>query len=147
MDESTMRATAPHGIRVALLLRNHLGNHDRCAFSAFAAETSRPLPYRPWVSGGHRVDAACDARQRRGLRTRAPGDVADTSRPGNQTWKSFVAPCPQHAGLFRLRATRSERGASRGLAEHPPDRKSTRLNSSHRCISYAVFCLKKTKEN
>src|ERR1017187_7106238 len=22
-----------------------------------------------------------------------------------------------------------------------PDRKSTRLNSSHRCISYAVFCL------
>src|SRR5437879_9082074 len=25
------------------------------------------------------------------------------------------------------------------------DRKSTRLNSSHRCISYAVFCLKKRK--
>src|SRR5437879_9393076 len=24
----------------------------------------------------------------------------------------------------------------------PKDRKSTRLNSSHRCISYAVFCLK-----
>src|SRR5207248_9272737 len=31
---------------------------------------------------------------------------------------------------------------------HPPnrrDRKSTRLNSSHRTISYAVFCLKKKK--
>src|SRR5437763_2996836 len=27
-----------------------------------------------------------------------------------------------------------------------PDRKSTRLNSSHRCSSYAVFCLKKKKE-
>src|SRR5437762_10647747 len=26
------------------------------------------------------------------------------------------------------------------------DRKSTRLNSSHRCISYAVFCLKKIKK-
>src|SRR3712207_8056905 len=26
-----------------------------------------------------------------------------------------------------------------------PDRKSTRLNSSHANISYAVFCLKKTK--
>src|SRR5437762_7699410 len=26
-----------------------------------------------------------------------------------------------------------------------PNRKSTRLNSSHRCISYAVFCLKKKK--
>src|SRR5437879_9972899 len=27
------------------------------------------------------------------------------------------------------------------------DRKSTRLNSSHRCISYAVFCLKKKKND
>src|SRR5437879_13721354 len=27
------------------------------------------------------------------------------------------------------------------------DRKSTRLNSSHRCISYAVFCLKKKINN
>src|SRR2546430_4222878 len=29
------------------------------------------------------------------------------------------------------------------LREAPPDRKSTRLNSSHSQISYAVFCLKK----
>src|SRR3712207_8219337 len=28
---------------------------------------------------------------------------------------------------------------------HPRDRKSTRLNSSHANISYAVFCLKKKK--
>src|SRR5260370_20436649 len=27
------------------------------------------------------------------------------------------------------------------------DRKSTRLNSSHTCISYAVFCLKKKKDD
>ena len=36
------------------------------------------------------------------------------------------------------------------MNHHPnwTDRKSTRLNSSHRCISYAVFCLKKkTKQN
>src|SRR3712207_8160129 len=31
--------------------------------------------------------------------------------------------------------------------EHPGDRKSTRLNSSHANISYAVFCLKKKIEN
>src|SRR5207249_9845699 len=31
-------------------------------------------------------------------------------------------------------------------AEFPPDRKSTRLNSSHVSISYAVFCLKKKKK-
>src|SRR2546430_8446346 len=30
-------------------------------------------------------------------------------------------------------------------AVSPPDRKSTRLNSSHSQISYAVFCLKKKK--
>src|SRR5437764_11141699 len=30
-----------------------------------------------------------------------------------------------------------------GSTPAPLDRKSTRLNSSHRCISYAVFCLKK----
>src|SRR5437879_11975489 len=32
------------------------------------------------------------------------------------------------------------------LARVGLDRKSTRLNSSHRCISYAVFCLKKKKK-
>src|SRR5258708_26734851 len=32
-------------------------------------------------------------------------------------------------------------GAGRGVP--PEDRKSTRLNSSHQIISYAVFCLKK----
>src|SRR5436190_6940317 len=30
---------------------------------------------------------------------------------------------------------------------HAEDRKSTRLNSSHTVISYAVFCLKKKKKN
>src|SRR5437763_17072683 len=40
-------------------------------------------------------------------------------------------------------------GARRGLVRvvgFQVDRKSTRLNSSHRCISYAVFCLKKKKK-
>src|SRR2546429_6509468 len=32
-----------------------------------------------------------------------------------------------------------------GVPELEPDRKSTRLNSSHGYISYAVFCLKKKK--
>src|SRR2546430_4216983 len=33
-----------------------------------------------------------------------------------------------------------------GIALHSADRKSTRLNSSHSQISYAVFCLKKKKK-
>src|SRR5258708_13616380 len=40
-----------------------------------------------------------------------------------------------------------ERGLGRGLRLHERDRKSTRLNSSHQIISYAVFCLKKKKKN
>src|SRR3712207_7589761 len=40
--------------------------------------------------------------------------------------------------------SRAERSArSRHPADRRPDRKSTRLNSSHANISYAVFCLKK----
>src|SRR5207249_10422312 len=37
--------------------------------------------------------------------------------------------------------------AHRANAARPADRKSTRLNSSHVSISYAVFCLKKKKKN
>src|SRR3712207_7799977 len=33
-----------------------------------------------------------------------------------------------------------------GIDAHTQDRKSTRLNSSHANISYAVFCLKKKKK-
>src|SRR5438309_8881958 len=35
----------------------------------------------------------------------------------------------------------------RAAAAHGADRKSTRLNSSHSSISYAVFCLKKKTQN
>src|SRR6266516_5591853 len=57
--------------------------------------------------------------------------------------------------LFRSPAVLARR---RGAGGDPPpdgsarararrgDRKSTRLNSSHRTISYAVFCLKKKKK-
>src|SRR5438094_4477315 len=58
--------------------------------------------------------------------------------------------------LFRSRARKAlspragpegHGAGGRGRALAPcPDRKSTRLNSSHRTISYAVFCLKKKKK-
>src|SRR2546430_12392320 len=44
----------------------------------------------------------------------------------------------------RLRHGRLVRACPR--CDHPQDRKSTRLNSSHSQISYAVFCLKKKKK-
>src|SRR5436309_11901064 len=44
------------------------------------------------------------------------------------------------------RPRRRRRGPGRARAgSRRPDRKSTRLNSSHVKISYAVFCLKKKK--
>src|SRR5437870_10400497 len=70
----------------------------------------------------------------------SPGGPSGISRTGGQ------------AGC----AGRQHRGSCRGHTDHqlrsqglgvPPgvrrDRKSTRLNSSHVAISYAVFCLKK----
>src|SRR2546426_4826397 len=55
------------------------------------------------------------------------------------------------AGSENLQARRGEagRGGCRGpdeRVEPQVDRKSTRLNSSHLVISYAVFCLKKKKK-
>src|SRR3712207_7359788 len=38
-------------------------------------------------------------------------------------------------------------GGKEGIAQLTIDRKSTRLNSSHANISYAVFCLKKQNNN
>src|SRR3712207_7205831 len=47
---------------------------------------------------------------------------------------------------IRLRAERPDHVRSYDFAEdRTQDRKSTRLNSSHANISYAVFCLKKKK--
>src|SRR5439155_15535549 len=45
----------------------------------------------------------------------------------------------------RLRPRAIDRARGWGPAPPWPDRKSTRLNSSHVAISYAVFCLKKKK--
>src|SRR3712207_7098494 len=60
----------------------------------------------------------------------APGRVRRRHRPGEHD------PLPDAA----LRP-----GPAAVPADLPADRKSTRLNSSHANISYAVFCLKKKK--
>src|SRR5256885_4442607 len=52
-----------------------------------------------------------------------------------------VAPPP--VGHVRVELGRGEVGVAEHLLNGAQDRKSTRLNSSHLVISYAVFCLKK----
>src|SRR5437588_4368272 len=69
----------------------------------------------------------------------------------NAKWRATLPPFPALTNLSSLC------GASAGrnhicLSHHRHlqmwlDRKSTRLNSSHTVISYAVFCLKKRKKN
>src|SRR5688572_32466337 len=53
-------------------------------------------------------------------------------------WQLDLEP---HAWLLRGRAR--PRDVVQSVQRHRGDRKSTRLNSSHSQISYAVFCLKK----
>src|SRR3712207_7577980 len=73
--------------------------------------------------------------------------------PGEEHVRALARDEDQHRRHARTR------GLRRGSRAHPPDggrrtprrrrvdRKSTRLNSSHANISYAVFCLKKKKKN
>src|SRR2546426_6712831 len=68
-------------------------------------------------------------------RTRPAADARTRPSPG----AGGREPGPERGGR-RGRWRRDSRGSSLG------DRKSTRLNSSHLVISYAVFCLKKKKK-
>src|SRR5947207_3260038 len=70
-----------------------------------------------------------------GALTETEHDSCDQSRPRAARGVGSV----WHAARECRRRDRLRRGGQ--------DRKSTRLNSSHTVISYAVFCLKKKKKN
>src|SRR5256885_5404158 len=78
---------------------------------------------------------------------RSPDRGADPAAAGTQPAlrargiEGGAARPPHH------RRRRRERGGCRARAGDKGDRKSTRLNSSHLVISYAVFCLKKKNIN
>src|SRR5690606_40426303 len=111
------------------------------------------LPIWCEFEGGRRGLTPLDPR-REGLGLDAEGSVlrhdARTGQPGAQL---AVVPDGQHASTLGAWRGRAEVDGSVVLrddlgADAPPgqDRKSTRLNSSHVKISYAVFCLKKKKK-
>src|SRR5206468_10032123 len=109
---------------------------------------SRPEPYRRGDEGnGEGAAAAADPR---GPRRRLPRQHQDELRPAGGRDRRASAcrargeggrPSPEVERLD-ARTARDARGAGEGVRR---DRKSTRLNSSHDQISYAVFCLKKKK--
>src|SRR2546426_5818460 len=69
-------------------------------------------------------------------------------RPPRSTLFPYTTLFRSHTGQRDLRRRQLLRGIR--MVERAPqigsDRKSTRLNSSHLVISYAVFCLKKKKK-
>src|SRR2546427_1185262 len=75
---------------------------------------------------------------------RSGGNHADGHDPGLgvDPLERRRLPEPEGAGA---RVAAVDAAAARDLPGQP-DRKSTRLNSSHSQISYAVFCLKKKKK-
>src|SRR5258708_21082806 len=68
-------------------------------------------------------------------------------RPPRSTLFPYTTLFRSHSLYEESLVIQGELGDKRGLAESPGDRKSTRLNSSHQIISYAVFCLKKKTED
>src|SRR5687768_17640366 len=58
-----------------------------------------------------------------------------------------VVAAPEQLTQKQERSTKATRFESSWAYSYVADRKSTRLNSSHGYISYAVFCLKKKKKN
>src|SRR3712207_9018762 len=90
------------------------------------------FPYTTLFRSRRQRAAPPGDRDRPGLRRE---DLVATGRDG-----------PAGAALrrgARRHGRRADRGGDRRRGE---DRKSTRLNSSHANISYAVFCLKKKKK-
>src|SRR3712207_8379584 len=81
----------------------------------------------------------------RSIRSELFRDIWGETAPENQFSQAnfrAVAVRVAEAGKRALLAFRQDRPATLRL-----DRKSTRLNSSHANISYAVFCLKKKKHD
>src|SRR2546426_8341984 len=79
-----------------------------------------------------------------GGRRRAAGPTGRVHTPGGTERQARPAAGRGDRRLDRRRFAGA--GAAGAAPAGPRDRKSTRLNSSHLVISYAVFCLKKKKK-
>src|SRR5256885_12881880 len=80
--------------------------------------------------------------------SRTDDAVRDALKKLSLLWKSRAAvnqDLPDYCGLAFDPARQDFTASLLPFRDHQADRKSTRLNSSHLVISYAVFCLKKKR--
>src|SRR5437867_6293745 len=75
----------------------------------------------------------------------APLDRVGADRDQHRRQRLELQDARQKAQELGLAEHEEQAGAGGTRRNFLGDRKSTRLNSSHRTISYAVFCLKKKK--
>src|SRR5436190_13039853 len=93
------------------------------------ATACTPPPHSPPSFSAY---ASTASRHLHSFPTRRSSDLGGDADQHRLFWRILLAPSPHYGRLN-----------GRGPDLAPEDRKSTRLNSSHTVISYAVFCLKK----
>src|SRR5205085_11166365 len=106
-----------------------------CSFLIVCFFLNDPSPPAIYTLSLHDALPIFGPERQAGSRNRCNAESASSSSAAHaarsETRSVNLAKCrPRICGIYR-----------------PRDRKSTRLNSSHSQISYAVFCLKKKKKN
>src|SRR5438067_9006729 len=135
-DRETSRSTA-NDIRVVLADDHQLFRQGLKAL----LELERGITIAGEASDGLEV-------QRVSLEQKANVVLMDINMPivdGLSATRELLRANPE-IGVIILSMHHEEGHVFQALARNSSDRKSTRLNSSHVSISYAVFCLKKKKK-
>src|SRR5688500_20148975 len=93
-----------------------------------------------WGVGAHRAPHSFPTRRSSDLLTNLASDAAVRLKARVMEERLWLH------GLLHYHAPSGRHAGPHARAYHAQDRKSTRLNSSHLVISYAVVCLEKKKK-
>src|SRR5690606_41217888 len=105
----------------------------------------RPLSHHPFVVSTVPLERPGDPRHLHSFPTRRSSDLESRIRPTTMAAEDVL----HDIGAISMIGSDSQAMGRVGetiIRTWQTDRKSTRLNSSHVKISYAVFCLKKKKQ-
>src|SRR3712207_7404645 len=125
---------------------------DTRAWRAGEKAALRNLPSETDEDGQQRLAQVAIVKEKQHTRAWRPGEKATLRNPTSETEEHGQQRLAQVAIVKQKQHTRAWRPGEKATRRNPTseteeeDRKSTRLNSSHANISYAVFCLKKKKK-